>query len=299
MTQEDALSSAQSATPTDVTIDELGDHVCKHGTALDVHCCHCHSGFIFDKDHKCPPGNPDALQLHRCKTCGTRWLLWPEAVHGGGWNLLDKYSKPGSCCDNAPMGEQIEHLRDLPLTVLRPEPSTAMNEKVLEIRRTFERGECWQLETLDTFCQRGTPGCILHHGTSVPLTFLDEMATTPVPPTIATDEEFREPYTQGYKHAIRDLRTRFERTTSRCSGCGLRWEGQLKGAELCGDCWRKAQSAVHGRPEPSTEPPTLVSGSTIIVNGSRFVLTAEGELKSAKPVALGIEAPPTAKEPKA
>lgn len=31
------------------------DPVCQHGTALDVHCCHCHSGFIFDKDHECPP----------------------------------------------------------------------------------------------------------------------------------------------------------------------------------------------------------------------------------------------------
>jgi len=24
--------------------------VCKHGTALDVHCCNCHSGFLFDID---------------------------------------------------------------------------------------------------------------------------------------------------------------------------------------------------------------------------------------------------------
>jgi hypothetical protein len=30
------------------------DAVCEHGTALDVHCCNCHSGFIFDKDHECP-----------------------------------------------------------------------------------------------------------------------------------------------------------------------------------------------------------------------------------------------------
>lgn len=35
-------------------IDERRDHVCEHGTAMDVHCCHCHSGFIFDKDHECP-----------------------------------------------------------------------------------------------------------------------------------------------------------------------------------------------------------------------------------------------------
>jgi len=30
------------------------DPVCEHGTALDVHCCNCHSGFIFDKGHECP-----------------------------------------------------------------------------------------------------------------------------------------------------------------------------------------------------------------------------------------------------
>lgn len=26
------------------------DAVCEHGTALDVHCCNCHSGFLFDVD---------------------------------------------------------------------------------------------------------------------------------------------------------------------------------------------------------------------------------------------------------
>jgi hypothetical protein len=31
------------------------DVVCQHGTAMDVHCCNCHSGFIFEKDHECPP----------------------------------------------------------------------------------------------------------------------------------------------------------------------------------------------------------------------------------------------------
>lgn len=40
----------------DVTVDARGDHVCEHGTAVDVHCCGegglpypgCHSGFLFD-----------------------------------------------------------------------------------------------------------------------------------------------------------------------------------------------------------------------------------------------------------
>jgi hypothetical protein len=64
-----------------------------------------------------PPPAQEPLSLHRCKVCGTRWLLWPDAVHGGGWNLLDRWQRPASCCDNVPMGEQIEHLRDIPLTV--------------------------------------------------------------------------------------------------------------------------------------------------------------------------------------
>lgn len=32
--------------------DDLGDVICEHGTAIDVHCCGCHSGFLFDSS-KC------------------------------------------------------------------------------------------------------------------------------------------------------------------------------------------------------------------------------------------------------
>jgi hypothetical protein len=32
-----------------------GDWVCEHGTASDIHCCGCHSGFIFDRT-KCTCG---------------------------------------------------------------------------------------------------------------------------------------------------------------------------------------------------------------------------------------------------
>lgn len=37
----------------------------------------------------------------------------------------------------------------------------------------------------------------------------------------------------------------------RCAGCGLRWD-DLPGAELCGDCWRKAQTGAvsPGGPAP-------------------------------------------------
>jgi hypothetical protein len=31
----------------------LPDVTCRHGVALDVHCCNCHSGFIFDLNHEC------------------------------------------------------------------------------------------------------------------------------------------------------------------------------------------------------------------------------------------------------
>lgn len=42
-------------------------------------------------------------------------------------------------------------------------------------------------------------------------------------------------------------------TPHRCSGCGLRWQGPSHGAELCGDCWRRAQPALHA----SSGTPTL------------------------------------------
>ena len=29
------------------------DVKCEHGVAMDVHCCNCHSGYIFERDHTC------------------------------------------------------------------------------------------------------------------------------------------------------------------------------------------------------------------------------------------------------
>ena len=29
---------------------DANNPVCKHGTAMDVHCCNCHYGFLFDAD---------------------------------------------------------------------------------------------------------------------------------------------------------------------------------------------------------------------------------------------------------
>lgn len=34
-------------------LNDQGDWVCEHGTAMDVHCCYCHNGFIFEDDHVC------------------------------------------------------------------------------------------------------------------------------------------------------------------------------------------------------------------------------------------------------
>jgi hypothetical protein len=35
------------------TRNDHGDYVCEHGTAMDVHCCGCHSGFVFERNHEC------------------------------------------------------------------------------------------------------------------------------------------------------------------------------------------------------------------------------------------------------
>lgn len=44
-----------------VTIDSYGDAVCKHGVAVDVHCCNCHSGF-FPPDDCCCTDDDDASE---------------------------------------------------------------------------------------------------------------------------------------------------------------------------------------------------------------------------------------------
>ena len=38
------------------------DPVCEHGVAMDVHCCGCHSGFLFDIQ-SCTCLNPPSLTL--------------------------------------------------------------------------------------------------------------------------------------------------------------------------------------------------------------------------------------------
>lgn len=50
-----------------VHVDENGDAVCEHGVAVDVHCCNCHSGFLFD--------------MNWCKCIGGHSVLTPEEIH--------------------------------------------------------------------------------------------------------------------------------------------------------------------------------------------------------------------------
>lgn len=84
-------------------INELGDIVCEHGTAMDVHCCNCHSGFLFDINscvceickHKriqigpCEPRENGCEHPHTCLICGgkignTSWnfkVLGAKSTH--------------------------------------------------------------------------------------------------------------------------------------------------------------------------------------------------------------------------
>ena len=42
------------------SVNFYGETVCQHGTAIDVHCCNCHSGFLFD-ELRCVCGLSDAI----------------------------------------------------------------------------------------------------------------------------------------------------------------------------------------------------------------------------------------------
>ncbi len=66
----DELDAALAALPAQENVvrwhtDDLGDLVCPHGVATDVHCCNCHSGFIFDPDHVCEEENMDVPRRNR------------------------------------------------------------------------------------------------------------------------------------------------------------------------------------------------------------------------------------------
>lgn len=54
----------------------------------------------------------EVTPTHQCKTCGALWKLWKsDEIHPGSaesWNL--RSATCGSCCDNAPMDDQMQEL---------------------------------------------------------------------------------------------------------------------------------------------------------------------------------------------
>lgn len=69
----------QSDNQLNVHVNDVGDLVCEHGTAMDVHCCGCHSGFQFNaQDCHCHEG---ALPTDKI------WMLLNEADdHKAAWS---------------------------------------------------------------------------------------------------------------------------------------------------------------------------------------------------------------------
>ena len=70
---------------------------------------------IADRDLE-RPGGSTVAPTHRCKVCRALWVEWPAdpakppPLQNGSWSLCSAVC--GKCCDNAPMGEQIEALSE-------------------------------------------------------------------------------------------------------------------------------------------------------------------------------------------
>ena len=82
-----------------------------------------------------PPVRPllldnETVPTHRCKVCGA---LWRE-LGDGTWNLRSDRAR--SCCDNAPMGAQIE-----PLTVGQLQPLLAE-----DLRTRLNMHQSWEAD---------------------------------------------------------------------------------------------------------------------------------------------------------
>lgn len=75
-------------------LPDVGDMVCEHGTAMDVHCCNCHSGFLFDinlcvcndKPQPCPECDGKGSVLDAPANVLTGRPYWTECLecHGTG-----------------------------------------------------------------------------------------------------------------------------------------------------------------------------------------------------------------------
>lgn len=87
-----------------------------------------------------PPVRPllldnETVPTHRCRVCGA---LWRE-LGNGTWNLRSDRAR--LCCDNAPMGAQIE-----PLTVGQLQPLLAEDLRTrLDLHRSWEADLWWPM----------------------------------------------------------------------------------------------------------------------------------------------------------
>jgi hypothetical protein len=95
------------------------------------------------------PTKPDPT--HRCKVCGALWREWglltaPTSL----WTLVS--GKAGPCCDNQPMGDQIE-----PLTEFHRLCDPGSMGEPASPAPSAERP--FQIDPAHCFCKDGCPNC--------------------------------------------------------------------------------------------------------------------------------------------
>lgn len=110
--QSGVVTAAQTTPPPQT--EESQDMVCRHGTAMDVHCCNCHSGFIFDPEHKCPPPQValDWQNLRNVLCCVSQIF--------NGWRGCEEWSKFDE--ETAQAVVEIQRAIDVPV-VAQPTPA--------------------------------------------------------------------------------------------------------------------------------------------------------------------------------
>jgi hypothetical protein len=115
-----------------------GDMVCEHGTAADVHCCNCHSGFIFDKDHVCPPEDTSPAAALRA------YIDWCGGVH-------DEHCPEDDTCDcsgkwiNSGLNEALRILAAVRAGGVSPPADLLELFGELELALYGKRGNTWEV----------------------------------------------------------------------------------------------------------------------------------------------------------
>jgi hypothetical protein len=108
--------------------EQSGDVVCEHGTAIDVHCCNCHSGFLFDWDGcSCAPEPPPDLRTLHSKLT----FLMTRLTIDGYRALPCQSCQRGAFLD---VQDIYELLRDL-LAVLPQEPAAEARIATPELKQ--------------------------------------------------------------------------------------------------------------------------------------------------------------------